>query len=261
MLSEVVPLWDFIAKDETLRMQLSDLRLAIVCPMANEVETAGRFINLMLEESATLRNVVFIAVLDNACADGELHLLRELAAKEPRLRVVWAPENRCVVDAYERGYREALATGFEWILEIDAGFSHQPEDIHRFFDPMLEGYDCIFGSRFCKGARVSEISLNRYLISRGGSILTNLLLGTRLSDMTSGYQMFQHKALHQVLERGIKSRGHFFQTEIKIYCRKMNIIEVPIHYRLPSNRLTCNAITDAVACLFDLFKQRLVGRL
>ena len=53
---------------------------------------------------------------------------------------------------------------------------------------MLEGYDCNFGSRFCKGARVSEISLNRYLISRGGSILTNLLLGTRLSDMTSGYQ-------------------------------------------------------------------------
>ena len=92
--------------------------------MANEVETAARFINRMLEESTTLRDVVFIAVLDDACEDGELDLLRELAVEEPRLRVVWAPENHYVVDAYVRGYREALATGFEWILEVDAGFSH-----------------------------------------------------------------------------------------------------------------------------------------
>ena len=242
-------------------MQLSDLRLAIVCPMANEAESATRFVNRMLEETTILREVVFIAVLDNVCKDGTLDLLRELAAEEPRLRVVWAPENRCVVDAYVRGYREALATGFEWILEVDAGFSHQPEDLRRFFGPMLEGYDCIFGSRFCKGGRVSEISLKRYFISRGGSILTNLLLGTRLSDMTSGYQMFQHKALQRVLDRGILSRGHFFQTEIKVHCRDTNFMEIPIHYRAPSNSVTSAAVTDAFARLFDLFKQRLAGSL
>ncbi len=242
-------------------MQLSDLRLAIVCPMANEAESATRFVNRMLEEATALGDVVFIAILDNVCKDGTLDLLRELVVEEPRLKVVWAPENRCVVDAYLRGYREALATGFEWILEVDAGFSHQPEDVRRFLGPMLEGYDCIFGSRFCKGGRVSEISLKRYLISRGGSIVTNLLLGTQLSDMTSGYQMFQRKVLQHVLDRGILSSGHFFQTEIKVHCRDTNFMEIPIHYRAPSNSVTSAAVTDAFARLFDLFKQRLAGSL
>ena len=250
-----------MVKGETLRIQASDVSLAIVCPMANEAETAIHFVNRMLEETAILREVVFIAVLDNVSKDETLDLLREMAAKEARLRVVWAPENKYVVDAYMRGYREALATEFKWILEVDAGFSHQPENISRFFGPMLEGYDCIFGSRFCKGGRISELPLRRYLLSRGGSILTNLLLGTRLSDMTSGYQMFQRKALQHVLDRGILSRRHFFQTEIKVYCRDMNFMEVPIHYRAPSNRITGVAVLDAFVHLFDLFRQRLAGSL
>ena len=109
---------------------------------------------------------------------------------EPRLRVVWAPENQCVVDAYVRGYREALIAGVDWILEIDAGFSHQPQDIPQFFDTMLQGYDCVFGSRFMPGGRFSGGSLKRYLISRGGSVLANLVLGTKETDMTSGFELF-----------------------------------------------------------------------
>jgi len=242
-------------------MQISDVRLAIVCPMANEADSAVRFVNRMLEVTAALSEVVFIAVLDNVSKDETLDLLHKFVVKEDRLRVVWAPENRCLVDAYERGYREALATGFEWILEIDAGFSHQPEDLSLFFGPMLEGYDCIFGSRFCQGGRISEVSPKRYLISRGGSILTNLLLGTQLSDMTCGYQMFQRAALQHVLDRGIQSRMHFFQTEMKVYCRHMNFTEVPIHYHAPSNRVTGAAVTGAFARLFGLFRQRLAGSL
>jgi hypothetical protein len=94
--------------------------------------------------------------------------------------------------------------------EIDAGFSHQPSDIPRFFEKMREGYDCVFGTRFAKGGRIEDSSFRRYLISWGGTLLSRLLLGTRLSDMTSGFELFRAPALASVVDL-IHSRGPFFQ--------------------------------------------------
>jgi len=160
-----------------------------------------------------------------------------------------------------RGYREALDAGSDWILEMDAGFSHQPSEISQFFDTMAKGYDCVFGSRFCKGGKFTDAPLSRHFISRAGSILTNILLGTELKDMTSGFELFTNAALQQVLEKGIQSRGHFFQTEIKTYCRNLRTAEVPIHYRTPSQNVDAGVIVDAFRNLFRLFRKRLAGRL
>jgi dolichol-phosphate mannosyltransferase len=236
----------------------SDVNLGVVCPMANERETAASFVGDVLArcEPWGFKSVTFFAVLDRVSRDGTLELLRELERARTELRVVWAPENRSVVDAYLRGYREALGAGCDWILEIDAGYSHQPADIPRFFEKMSEGYDCVFGSRFCAGGRISESSLKRRVISRGGTLLTNLLLGTRLKDMTSGFELFTSAALRGVLEKGIHSRGHFFQTEIKTYCHGLRIAEVPIHYRAASDSVNHKVLEDAFNNLWRLFRAR-----
>src|SRR5258708_1122184 len=128
--------------------------------MANEGLDAPRFVEAVLPFCEGFREVQFFAILDNATKDNSIVLVGELAGREPRLKVVWAPENRCAVDAYIRGYREALAAGHDWILEIDAGFSHQPEDIPKFFAAMEQGYDCVFGSRFMKGRDPKSTRLN-----------------------------------------------------------------------------------------------------
>lgn len=239
----------------------SDVNLGIVCPMANERETAVPFVREVLGQCAPwgFKSVTFFAVLDRVSKDGTLELLRDLERQRPELRVVWAPENRGVVDAYLRGYREALDAKCDWILEIDAGYSHQPSDIPRFFEKMLAGYDCVFGSRFCPGGRISQSSFKRRLISRGGTLLTNLLLGTRLKDMTSGFELFSRRALEEVLEKGIHSRGHFFQTEIKAHCQRLRIAEVPIHYRAASDSVNNGVLRDAFGNLWRLFRSRLAG--
>lgn len=229
--------------------------------MANERATAVEFVKAVVEQCRDFREVRFFAILDSASTDGTLALLKELEKELPELQVVWAPDNTCVVDGYLRGYREGLNAGCEWILEIDAGFSHQPSQIPQFFEKMSEGYDCVFGSRFCEGGRFTDAPFSRYLISRWGSILTNVLLGTNLKDMTSGFEMFTSAALQMVLDRGIRSRGHFFQTEIKAYCRKLKTVEVPIHYRSPSQNVNTSVLLDAFANLFRLFRMRLAGRL
>ncbi|HEX8190638.1 MAG TPA: glycosyltransferase [Pyrinomonadaceae bacterium] len=236
----------------------SGVRLGVVCPMANERDTAEAFVREVLAacEPFAFKSLTFFAVLDRVSRDGTVDLLRGLEAALPHLRVVWAPENRCVVDAYLRGYREALDAGCDWVLEIDAGYSHQPSDIPRFFEKMMEGHDCVFGSRFCPGGRLTESPLKRRVISRGGTLLTNLLLGTRLTDMTSGFELFSRAALQRVLRRGVNSRGHFFQTEIKAHCHGLRVAEVPIHYRAASPSVNNGVLKDAFVNLWRLFRAR-----
>jgi dolichol-phosphate mannosyltransferase len=246
---------------ETGRLKMVDIHLGIVCPMANERETSIKFINLVLEQCKGFKEITFFAVLDRVSRDGTIDLLRNFARTTPQLKIVWSPENKCVVDAYVRGYKEACNAGCDWILEIDAGFSHDPLEIPRFLDKMSQGYDCVFGSRFCKDGAMLESPLTRRVISRGGTWLVNLLLGTRLRDMTSGFELFTNSALKAVLKRGIESKGHFFQTEIKVYCRRFRIVEVPIHYRSPSTSVNIAILWDAFKNLFRLFRLRLSGNI
>ncbi len=245
------------------RKTFSDLTLGIVTPMANERETAEAFVKQVAAECQQygFREVRHFAILDRVSKDGTLELLRSLAEGIPTLSVVYAPENRSVVDAYVRGYREALTWDADWILEIDAGFSHSPADIPLLLRTMAEGYDCVFGSRFCKGGRMANAPLRRYLISKGGSLAAQLLLGTQLSDMTGGFELFSRDALTQILARGIASRGPFFQTEIKAFAKRMKICEVPIQYSSPSHVVGGAALQDAATGLRRLFRLRLQNAL
>jgi len=235
------------------------IHLGIACPMANQGESSVRFTRAVLDQCGGFRRVDFFAVLDTVSRDNTVDLMRALAAEDARIHVIWAPENRCVVDAYMRGYEEALAAGCEWILEIEAGFSHQPEEIPRFFTAMETGLDCVFGSRFMKGGRIENSPLSRRLVSWGGTKLANIALGTRQTDMTSGFELFSNATLRHVLERGIRSRAHFFQTEIKAYCRDFRFIEVPITYRSASPGLGAPALKDALVQLNRLRKMRREG--
>jgi dolichol-phosphate mannosyltransferase len=229
--------------------------------MANEGEEAVRFCQAVLQKCADFKEVTFFAVFDRATKDHSLDYMRELERSEPRLLVVWAPENRCVVDAYLRGYKESLSAGCDWIMEIDAGFSHQPSDIPQFFDMMETGMDCVFGSRFLDKGGFEKSSIKRRFISRGGTMLTNLLLRTRQTDMTSGFEMFSRKTLQMIIDQGIKSHAHFFQTEIKTYCRNLRLVEVPITYRAASPRLGLSSLRESFQQLWRLFLLRLHGEL
>ena len=241
----------------------STISLGVVIPMANERVTAVQFVDDVLAQCKTFnfKSVNVFAVLDRVSTDDTLTLLNAAAQSRPNLRVVWAPENSSVVDAYVRGYKEALEFGCDWILEIDAGYSHRPEDIPQFFFKMAQGYDCVFGSRFIQFGSMRQNPLKRRIVSRGGSMLANFLLGTKLSDMTSGFEVFTRSALEQVLARGLNSRGPFFQTELKAYCHKLRFAEVPIVYRGASHAVGAAALKDSLSGLWQLYLLKVRGRL
>jgi dolichol-phosphate mannosyltransferase len=241
---------------------LAALSLGVVCPMANEGVTAVRFVDAVLDACSRFpfRSIAFFAVVDEVSRDDTRALLERHARRRSKLRVVWAPETRGVADAYVRGYREALAAGCDWILEIDGGFSHSPHDIGAFLAAMAAGSDCVFGSRFLAGGRHGA-GLRRRLISRGGTLLTNLLLGTSLSDMTGGFELLSRNALEGVLARGIRSAGPFFQTEVKVHCRHLRVAEIAIGYDGGEHGLGRGAIVESFVNLGRLTRARLAGRL
>lgn len=163
------------------------------------------------------------------CKDSTKTIIAEWSARDSRVVLVWSPQNRCIVDAYFAGYQAAFADGCEWILEMDGGMSHLPEEIPQFLDAMGAGHDFVGGSRYRPGGS-HRSPWNRVIISRGGTLLAQILLKARMTDMTSGFECFNRKAMRVVLERGVASRAHFFQTEIRFMMHEFRWTEVPITY-------------------------------
>jgi dolichol-phosphate mannosyltransferase len=232
---------------------------AIVVPMANEELDFKPFIemvNFVINE-LNPGNVYFI--IDKVSTDRTLELCQELSKKDPRYVTVWAPENKNVVDAYIKGLRVAYEAGHELIIEMDAGLSHDPRAIPMFLRVLNEGNECAFGSRFINGGSMGDSPFKRRMLSKVGTILANTLLGTRLHDMTSGYQGFHRDVVEKIINHPFRSKAHFYQTELRYLLRKRRIFEVPIHYQAPSPRVSKNAIKNAYQTLFYYFIQRLIG--
>ena len=229
---------------------------AVVVPMANESADFDAFIGVLKPVLDRLGNGKVYFIVDKASKDNTLELCQGLSTQDPRFMTVWAPENKNVVDAYMRGFRVAYDAGHEIIIEMDGGLSHDPR---AFLRVLNEGNECAFGSRFCNGGSMADSPIKRRMLSRTGTLLSNWLLGTNLEDMTSGFQGFHRQVIGSLLDYPLRSRAHFYQTELRYLMRKHRFAEVPIHYRAPSNSVSQKAISNALQTLTYYLGQRLRG--
>lgn len=228
-------------------------KMGVVIPLANEEKTIDALLHGVLKHVP--KKTTIFCVLDTTSKDKTKEIIKEWTKKDPRIVLVWAPENRCVVDAYFRGYHEALKNECDWILEMDGGLSHNPEEIERFVQAMHEGFDFAGGSRFMKGGKYLKPG-RRYLISLLGTWLTNALVGTKMKDMTSGFECFTREALERVIKEGVKSRAHFFQTEIRTMMHEFKWTEIPISYKSPSSQVGSSNIMEALKNLWALRQKK-----
>ena len=224
----------------------------IVMPVANEEESMGS----VLEEILALPydNLYVYPVIDNFSKDRTEEIIRDYEAKTGRVKCIFYKESRGVISCYLEGFRRALADGAEQIIEMDGGGSHSPKEIPQFIDNLEKGYDCVWGSRFVAGGDISNHPLYRRILSSGGTTLANVVLGTKLKDMTSGFEGFQRKVLEEMNLDQFLSTGHMYQTEMRYYCRNLHIIEVPIHYIGGSSSLKFKSVKEALRILFQLKK-------
>lgn len=233
---------------------------AAIIPMANEEPDFHPLIAQLQASMDQLEGGNVFFIVDKASRDRTLELCQGISETDHRFHTIWAPENRNVVDAYLRGFREAVDLGYEIIIEMDGGLSHDPRALPGFLRALHEGNDCAFGSRYINGGSMVDSAWQRRLLSKGGSVLARVLLGVRFADMTSGYQAFRRDILVRLLEVELLSRAHFYQTEVRYLLRREKVIEVPIHYRAPSPRVSQNAIRNSFSVLAHYTFLRITGR-
>lgn len=230
---------------------------AVVIPMANESSDFNSFI-LQIKGILNKLNCGHVYfVIDKVTKDNTLELCQNLSSTDKRFTTIWSPENKNVVDAYLRGYTEAVKNNHEFIIEMDAGLSHDPKALPMFLKVLNEGNECAFGSRFINGGLICDSNWKRTFLSKSGTILSNLLLGTKMRDMTSGFQGFRIDIVKKFLNYKLLSKAHFYQTELRYLLRKTRYAEIPIHYRAPSPSVSKKAIYNSFYVLFYYFFLRL----
>ena len=223
----------------------------IVMPVANEEETMGSIIEEIL--ALPYDNLFLYPVVDSYSKDNTESIIRSYE-HTGRVKCIFYKESRGVISCYLEGFRQAIADGAVRVLEMDGGGSHKPCEIPQFLDRLDDGYDCVWGSRFTEGGSMKSQPLYRRILSNGGTILSNLVLGTKLKDMTSGFEGFQVSVLEHLDLNEFLSTGHMYQTEMRYYCRGLNTIEVPIHYVGSASSLKFSSVTEALRILFQLKK-------
>ncbi len=233
------------------------LDFAVVIPMANESEDFHAFVSSLTNVLNKLKCGSVYFVVDKVSKDNTLELCNNHSANDNRFNTIWSPENKNVVDAYLRGYKEALMHKHEFIIEMDAGLSHDPEALPLFLKVLSGGYECAFGSRFINGGSIIDSSWKRIFLSRAGTVLSNLLLGTNMHDMTSGYQGFHAVVVEKFVAYKFLSTAHFYQTELRYLLRKTHYAEIPIHYRAPSPSVSIKVMCNSIYVLLHYFFLRL----
>jgi len=229
----------------------------VVIPMANEENEFPSFIKVLTSVLDNQPNGTVYLIVDTVSRDRTLNLCQELSARDFRYKTIWAPENKNVVDAYLRGYREALRNNHDLVIEMDAGLSHDPRALPMFLRVLNEGNECAFGSRFINGGSICDSNWKRTFLSRFGTILANVLLGTTMYDMTSGFQGFHSGVVHQFVDYPLLSKAHFYQTELRYLLRYKRFAEIPVHYRAPSPSVSRKAVLNSLSVLFYYFRKRL----
>jgi dolichol-phosphate mannosyltransferase len=200
--------------------------ICICLPTYNERENVEPMVD-RLGEILGADGVVL--VIDDNSPDGTGEIADRLAAERERVEVLHRPSKEGLGPAYLDGFRRALELGADLIFEMDCDFSHDPADVPRLVDA-AGGADLVIGSRYVPGGGTQNWGRLRRLISRGGSLYAQLLLGVPIRDLTGGFKCYRRKVLETIELGAIDSKGYAFQIETTYRTLRagFRVVEVPI---------------------------------
>jgi dolichol-phosphate mannosyltransferase len=222
------------------------VKTIIVIPTYNERGNLSELIR-RLED---LDLAVHALVVDDNSPDGTGELAEGLAAARPWLRVLHRPGKAGLGTAYLEGFRLALKLGYEAIGEMDADLSHSPAYLPAMLEA-LEGADLVLGSRYARGGGTRNWGPLRRLISRGGSLYSQLILGVGIHDLTGGFKLFRRSVLEGLDLNAVRSNGYSFQIEMtyRALRRGYRVVEVPIVFedrRVGKSKLSRQVVLEAM---------------
>jgi dolichol-phosphate mannosyltransferase len=197
----------------------------VIIPTYNEKDNAPGIIEAVLAQSP----IVEVLVVDDNSPDGTGNLVEELAKKNPRIHLFRRAGKLGLGTAYIAGFKWGLERGFDYLMEMDADFSHDPKEIPNFLTAIHEA-DLVLGSRYTNGIRVINWPLKRLMLSKGASLYVRIITGLPVMDPTGGFKCFRRRVLESLELDKVKSNGYAFQIEMtfKVWMKGFRVAEIPI---------------------------------
>jgi dolichol-phosphate mannosyltransferase len=207
----------------------------LILPTYNEAENiellASRAAEVLAEASPDGFRVL---IVDDGSPDGTGQLADKLASAHEQIEVLHRTTRAGLGPAYLAGFKHALDGGAGFVMEMDSDFSHDPRDLARLLKAVRDdGADLALGSRYVSGGGIEDWSLQRRVISRGGSLYARTILGLPINDLTGGFKAFRAEVLRAIDLPSVESVGYAFQIELtyRTVKRGFKVVEVPIVFR------------------------------
>ena len=237
-------------------MQQASKKTMVVIPTYNEADNLP---SIVAELFAQPMEDLQILIVDDASPDGTGRMADELAARHSgRMHVIHRTGKLGLGTAYITGFKFALERGADYIIQMDADFSHSPNYIPVFLEKMQE-HDVVVGSRYVEGGRLDEQwGMGRYFLSWfANSVYTRLLLGIKTRDATAGFKCWRRKVLETIDLDSVKSSGYVFQVEMAYLCEKLGfrVLEIPIFFedrRIGRSKMTVPVKFEAAWRVFEI---------
>ncbi len=200
----------------------------VIIPMYNERENAAAIIDAVMARPHPMD----VLVIDDGSPDGTARIVKEQMEKYPgRVHLIERQGKLGLGTAYIAGFKRALADGYEYIFEMDADFSHNPDDLMALYDACAhKGADVAIGSRYITGVNVVNWPMGRVLMSYYASKYVRIVTGMHIKDTTAGFVCYRRRVLETIELDKIRFKGYAFQIEMKFTAHKcgFKIMEVPI---------------------------------
>ncbi len=203
-------------------------RKIVIIPTYNEKEN----IEAIIRRVTALEGSFDVLVIDDGSPDGTAAIVKELMKELPeRLFILERSGKLGLGTAYLTGFRWALEKGYDYIFEMDADFSHDPDDLPRLYEACAkDGADMSIGSRYCHGISVINWPIGRIIMSYYASVYVRTVLGIKIYDSTAGFVCYSRRVLETVDLDRVKMKGYGFQIEMKYSakCLGFKVAEVPV---------------------------------
>jgi dolichol-phosphate mannosyltransferase len=236
-------------------------RILVIVPTYNEVGNIVQLIPRILGQNPGIE----VLVVDDQSPDGTSAAVEEVMRQEPRVHLITRPGKMGLGTAYVEGFRYALEHGYPLIFEMDADFSHDPNDIPRFL-AASESCDLVLGSRYVGGVNVVNWPMSRLLLSWFANRYTRLITGLPVKDATGGFKCFHRRVLEAIDLRRIRSDGYAFQIEMTFMARRagFRVIEIPIVFtdrNVGYSKMSSRIVREAAWMVWKLRFLSLAGKL
>ena len=199
----------------------------VIIPTYNEIENIERIIRKVF----SLPHDFHILIIDDGSPDGTPIIVKQLQQEfSERLFMEERAGKQGLGTAYIHGFKWAIERQYDFIFEMDADFSHNPDDLLKLRQACIDGADAAIGSRYIKGVNVVNWPMSRVLMSYFASVYVRFITGINIQDSTAGFMCYKRKVLETVQLDKVKFVGYAFQIEMKYTTIKhgFNIVEVPI---------------------------------